>query len=87
MDPEMAQALKMSMEEEAARNAKNKDEAPAQPKNDVQMTEAPAEDEEEHDEEYYLEQAIRMSLQNPDGAKETTPLLADDSKKEPAVAD
>jgi len=81
MDPEMAQALKMSMEEEAARNAKNKEEAP-QPKNDVQMTEAPAEDdEEEHDEEYYLQQAIKMSLAG--GAEEETPLLADDSKKEP----
>jgi len=84
MDPEMAQALKMSMEEEAARHAKNKEEAPTQPKNDVQMTEAPADDEEEHDEEYYLRQAIEMSLA---GGAEETPLLADDAKKEPSAAE
>lgn len=44
------------------------------------MTEAPAADEEEMDDDD-MAQAIKMSLAGIDGDDEVTPLLADDSKK------
>lgn len=65
LDPELAMALKISLEEEAARLKKDEPEKPAdnatpqQPVGtaDQPMAEAPAaeEDSEEHDEEYYLQ--------------------------------
>lgn len=71
LEPELAMALKVSLQEEAARNkpaddAKNPDEVKATDggdAGDVQMTQMPNDDNEEHDEEYYLQQAINFSLQ------------------------
>ena len=72
LDPELAAALKLSLEEQKA-NEPQPAPAEEQKKDDVDMEQvkptpqAPAqpaaEEEEEHDEEYYLKQAIEMSLQ------------------------
>lgn len=67
LDPELAQALKLSLEEQKANEPQP---APAEEakKDDVDMDQpkptpqAPAEEEEEHDEEYFLRQAIEMSM-------------------------
>lgn len=79
MDPELAMALKVSMEEERARQGAGEEEAkPAEekPATDAPQAEpanapaqeAPAE-EEEHDEQYYLDQAIKLSMQEEEQPK------------------
>lgn len=68
LDPDLAMALKVSLEEERARQKpedKPEEGKPAEP--------APAQDageESEHDEQYYLDQAIKMSLQEDAAAAE-----------------
>jgi len=80
MDPELAMALKVSMEEERARQggageeeAKPAEEKPATEAPQAEPATAPAQEapaeEEEHDEQYYLDQAIKLSMQEEEQPK------------------
>ena len=63
MDPELAMALRISLEEERARQQPAQTEAPKEGAAAQQQVNVPAADDEEMDEEAILEQAKLLSMQ------------------------